>query len=556
MERLAYMLLTLLPALVRIMHLGARTLTPAEARTATRAWQQAQGLHPVLDAGNPLLFSLQTLSFWVAGGSDALVRVWPLLATAALPLTLYLMRHWLGRWPALIAATLLTLSPLVNAFARRGDATNFALLAAGLALAGWARWQDERSHGIPLMLTSAVLALLSGPAGFSVLLALSLFLILAHPAAPAQRFRLTAANITPALILLLTGGTYLFIRADALGLVAVTLTQWLHAFSLAPKHLLFGFIRMAADEPVLSLFGLMAVITGIQQKANHDHRALSAAAALATLIAILHGPDAANSRAVAAFFLALPTASFLHHRARSHDFTLRSLEQPLLTAILIMLSFLVVYALTAFAHSSDGKFILLALITALMGLSIIGVFIWFIGWPEIRGALLSTGLILTLLFGSGMLWALAFNSTLPTLARITPTESLPGVPELIRTIGDISQHNTGDRHTLAIQLIPGTGADDVIQWYLRDAAQFSIDPNFSQPEPAPIILAPAQSDLNLTRYAGETIALSTHWGLNDLHSAQAFISWFFTRHAPFPPPTVDSIELWVQGDMLSLSQQP
>ena len=552
-ERLAYLLLALVPTLVRIMHLGARALAPAEAHTALRAWQQAHGLHPALDAGSPLLFSLQTLSFFVADGSDALARAWPLLAAGALPLTFYLMRQRLGRSTALIAATLVTLSPLVNAFARRSDPTSFALLAAGLALAGWFRWQDEQPHGSALLLSGIALAFLSGPGGFSVLLALAAFLLLAQLENPQQRLRLSARSAQPALILLLAGGAAFLTRFDTLGLSAINLSQWLADFSLAPKHLLFGFIRMAADEPVLSLFGLLAVIWGVRR--GGMSRALSIAAGISALLAILHGPDASYSRAVAAFFLTLPTARLLDHWRQQHAFSFRSLEQILLTAVIFLLAFLTVYALMTFAHTSSPQFKLLFLLTDLMGVIVIAIFIWFIGWPEVRNALIISALSLSLLFGAGMAWALAFNHTLPTLARVTPTETLPAMQSLVQTIGDISQHNTGDRHATAIALIPGTPADDVIQWYLRDAAQLDVTPNVNLQDPPPIILAPPQAAPALgDTYAGQSRGLSTDWGLKDIQTLNQAITWFFQRRAPFPPPTHDTIQLWVRLDHLSLNQ--
>ena len=84
-ERLAYGLLALVPTVIRLIDLGGRTLAPAEAATALRAWQQAQGMHPALDAGQPLLFTLQSLSFFVAGASDAAARFWPVIAAGLIP---------------------------------------------------------------------------------------------------------------------------------------------------------------------------------------------------------------------------------------------------------------------------------------------------------------------------------------------------------------------------------------------------------------------------------------------------------------------------------------
>ena len=138
-EQLAYAALIALALLIRLLNLGAQPLSPAEAETALRAWQASQGLGPTLDAGIPLLFSLETLTYFLAGASDGLARFWPYLASVGLIVVLYDWRRWFHRPAVLLAATLLTLSPLVNAFGRRGDGAALVVFALALALAGW--WQ-------------------------------------------------------------------------------------------------------------------------------------------------------------------------------------------------------------------------------------------------------------------------------------------------------------------------------------------------------------------------------------------------------------------------------
>ncbi len=553
MERLAYGLLILLPAIIRLVNLGQRPLSPVEASTALRAWQTSQGMHLVLDAGSPLLLSLQSLTFFVMGATDALARAWPLLAAAAIPLGFYFTRDWLGRWTALIAATLITLSPLINAFARRSDGVSLALLTAAIALAGWTRVMRNQSHGWALTLAAVALALLSGPAGFTVLIALTVIFALtwdtsdSRPMPDARDWGLFA-------VILLAGGSVFFIRFDAMGLVAINLTQWLSDFSLAPLTLLTGFVRMIADEPLLSLFGFMAVIWGVRQ--NRVLRALSIAAALAVLIAIAQGPDVAYSRAAAAFFLALPAAAFLVHLARRGDFKFHSVEQILFVAVLILLAFLAVYALVSFAHNGDFARLTVFFVTALLGAIIIAVFVFFIGWTEVRGGLLMTALVLTLLFGAGMIWSLAFNATLPNLARVSPTETMPDAKDLVNTYGDISQHNTGDRWAEEIVLIPGSPSDDVIQWYLRRAEQFQVLRDVNAQHPPAIIIAPAEMELSLGEdYAGQSFTPLSNWGVDHLASTNDAIRWFFFRRTPFPPPAADAVNLWVRLDLLNLNQQ-
>ena len=552
-ERLAYGLLILVPAIIRLVNLGERTISPIEASTALRAWQASQGMHPALDAGSPLLFSLQSLTFFVMGATDALARAWPLLAISALPMAFYFLRGWLGRWPALLAATLITFSPLANAFARRSDGTGFALLAAAIALVGWSRVQGEQRHGWALILSGLALALLAGPAGFTILVALAILFLLTRGTSSEHRLGPASGDWIVFGVLLLAGGTAFLTRFDALGLMTINLTQWLTDLSLASRNLLLGFIRMAADEPTLSLFGLLAIIWGLRQ--DRQTRALSIAAAVAALIAILQGPDVAYSRAAAAFFLALPTADLLVNLARRGDFSFRSLEQILFVAVLILLAFLSVDALVSFVPNGDFDQLTLFFLSLLLGLIVILLFLWFLGLSEVRGGLLITGLALTLLFGASMLWQLGFNDTLPTLARVSPTEALPDAKDLIRTYGDLSEHQQGDRWATEVVLIPGSRSDDVIQWYLRRAENFHIAPSVNVENPPAILIAPADYELSLDdAYAGQRFTMLSSWDIGLVESLSQGIQWFFFRRAPFPPPAADAVTLWTRLDLLNLDQ--
>jgi hypothetical protein len=335
--------------------------------------------------------------------------------------------------------------------------------------------------------------------------------------------------------------------------MAASLTQWLGDFTFGPWQLLMGAIRMAADEPLIALFGLIAVIWGVRR--GGIVRAMSIAAAIVTLIAIAQGPDVAYSRAVAAFFLALPAADFLVTLARRGDLSIHSLEETLFIVVLILLAFLASYALVAFAQSGDFSRLTLALVTLLMGLATTGVFVWFIGWREVRSGLIITWLILTLLFGSAMTWQLAFNATLPTLARVSPTEAMPDAKDLITTYGDLSQHQTGDRWAEEVVLIPGSQSDDIIQWYLRRAEQFRVVDGVNLQDPPSVIIAPADRELALgDDYAGQTFVTLSNWGIDHLESTNDAIRWFFYRRAPFPPPAADSVNLWVSIDLMDLNQ--
>ena len=107
-EHLIYAILALTALVIRLVDLGLRPLAPVEAGTALRAWQISRGLEPVLDAGTPLLLSLDVATFFMTGAASSLVRLWPLLASVGLVIAVYYWRNWLGRWITLVAAILIS----------------------------------------------------------------------------------------------------------------------------------------------------------------------------------------------------------------------------------------------------------------------------------------------------------------------------------------------------------------------------------------------------------------------------------------------------------------
>ncbi|HHB91207.1 MAG TPA: hypothetical protein ENK60_07845 [Anaerolineae bacterium] len=550
-ERLAYGLLFVVPTVIRLIDLGGRTLAPAEVATALRAWQQAQGMHPALDAGQPLLFTLQSLTFFVAGATDAAARFWPVWAVGLLPLAFYFARTWLGRWPALIAATLITLSPTVNAMARRGDGAAFALLAAAAALAGLALLVEGKGWGWKVMAVSAAVLLLSGPAGYAALLPLVILV--------ASTLRKTDSHPTPTASdwvtfgsTLILGGTLFLVRFDALGLAAINLTDWMQQFGLGGIHLVGGVLRLALDEPLLSLFGLMGVVWGM--RTGGFGRTLALAALVAGLLALFQGPDATASRAVAALFLALPVAAYLVHLAGRGDLQFHSLEQILFVVVLVLLAFLSVYALVAFANTGKFNRLIIFGVSLLLALGMTMVFLFFIGWQEVRGGLVITAFTLTLLFGLSSLWSLGFNHTLPTLARAYTTEALPDVKDLVRTYGDLSQQQRGDRWAVAVALVPGSRSDELILWYFRRAEDFRVVEGIAADAAPPVIIAPAERDPALEGYAGQRFEMLTDWDFHRTETTNQLVYWLLFRRAPFPPPSVDAVNLWVSLDLLSLQQ--
>ncbi len=547
LEHLAYAVLLIIPLVVRLIDLGGRPLAPAEASTALRAWQLSQGHAPLLDAGIPLLFSLQTFTFWLLGASDALARLWPLLAACALIIVLLDWRPWLGRTSTLIAAILLTGSPLLNAFARRADGVAFAMLAAALMLAAWPRLQNGDRRGWGLLLGAAALALISGQAGFSALLA-GLALLLwglrrGHnlPSWP------DLSHVTLALAILLLGGTAFLRSIDALGLAALNLSDWLQAFTLRPSAWLWSALRFIAGEPLLLPLGLAGLIWNLRQRSALTF--VTPAAWLALLIALLQGPDAAGSRAVAALFLAPFAARFLLALRQQGEFALGDVEATLYAIVFEVLIALSVFSLITYSWAGESSQLALLIGALVMALFVSAVFIFFIGWRRML-SMAALCLILSLaIYDVAQISGIAFDRAAPRYATLYASDSRLALRDLQKSIGDLSERQHGERWALPITIIADEATSDVLQWTLRRSPYITVAGDVGAENAPSLIIAPASRELALgDRYAGQPFRILDTWS-PDQGDIQQKIAWFIFRNAPWERPTTDVV-LWADAQIL------
>jgi hypothetical protein len=73
--------------------------------------------------------------------------------------------------------------------------------------------------------------------------------------------------------------------------------------------------------------------------------------------------------------------------------------------------------------------------------------------------------------------------------------------------------------------------------------------------PSSVIIAPSDLELVLGEdYAGQTFAPLSSWGVTHLASTNDAIRWLFFRQAPFPPPSAETINLWINLDLMNLDQ--
>jgi hypothetical protein len=188
-EWLAYAVLIVLAAVLRLAALGDVALSPAEAREALAAWRTVQPSEaPPIVPQSPLVFAVQKITFSTLGGGEFAARLGTALAGIALVALPLLFADVLGRPRALLLSALLAFSPVMIAASRDSSPSIWSLLLAGLALWGMRRYwvtlrngAAQQGYGIFAIAALAALALLSEPAGFLLVLALiAAFLIAAN----------------------------------------------------------------------------------------------------------------------------------------------------------------------------------------------------------------------------------------------------------------------------------------------------------------------------------------------------------------------------------------
>ena len=174
-EAFLFLSILIVASAIRLGWVSASPLDPTETMRALAAWRLHDGLPPGWwDA--PLTVLLQTGAFILFGASDAAARLPSLLAGAGGIAALWLYRPWLGRWPVLIAAAFMAISPSAVLAGSRAQEESLAL--AVTLLLGWRllRALDERGSKDGLWPALGMAALLTlGYPGVTGLLALALF---------------------------------------------------------------------------------------------------------------------------------------------------------------------------------------------------------------------------------------------------------------------------------------------------------------------------------------------------------------------------------------------
>jgi 4-amino-4-deoxy-L-arabinose transferase-like glycosyltransferase len=605
---------------LRLYRLEAAPLNATEARGALAAWRFVHGQdlgvsgfggaqsspqpNGVLAATDysPVLFSAQWFTFLVFGGSDLAARLLPALAGAALALAPALLRQQLGRLGALMAGTLLALSPTALTLSR--TASGDVLVALGVLLFAGGLWRytaNQRtgeSASTQYAALGIALVLVSSPLAYSALLSLGsalLLLILADRESRDQLQRGWIAfraghNLTTRALGVLVGGFVLLSTAfgwhiGGLAAAADLLTEWLGGFIHWPDSLSLGYpilILLIYEPLILLLGGVGGILAMIRVNAPSRFLALWSVVALTlALIRPGHGPGDVLLVLLPLACLGGLTLNALIEGLRRWGHWLN--EGPYLAISVPLWAYLAINLATyssrpgqytginlLFVNVSLPTYLGLALASIFSLLMVAGVLGLIQGpGPMLRGLGLSTTMAL-LLFTIASTWGVSQNRPSDPRELLVLEPTAPEVRLLRESLARLSHEHR--RGAYAIDLTVLTD-DPALAWVLRDFRQA----HFATPEGlfayttetpsfTSAIIAPQTSVAPQLGegYVGQSFPLRRRWGTEGLtcrwNLAQlgfdqvrqldcgALVQWLIFRRSP-GRPTEERVVLWLRRDL-------
>jgi len=560
LEHILYGIIFLFGLLLRFVRLGSMNLTGPEAALALQAQQLAQGTHPQINpqAGYVIWTSLL---FFVFHTSQFLARFWPAAAGCLLILAPYLFRRQLGHSVAVILSLALAIDPSLLAVSRQANGTIFAItflvLATGFILERNVAWAGIFSG----------LALLSGPSLWEGLLGLGLSLIWSiligrRMADDEEKSSEKSQISTPPVSqwpwrnyfmwvigAILVGGTALMTQPNGLSAMASGLPAFLKGWGTPSNTNLLQFgVALLVDEPLPLVLGLWGMVWGLWQKNEIDQFLARLWLVLFVLVLIYpaHQIVEIGWTVIPLWVLAARQISRLKIDF-SEDF-LPTILATILTIILLIFAWMNFIGLFN-APDQDPTFIQVHLVGIVAALALVLMIALLIGWGWSRRAA-GSGLIIGLtslfvIFTISGSWNSTGLGNHPEAELWLAGPFFSGETNLLQTVGDISEWNTGRRDTLDLTIV-GVNSP-VLQWSLRNQLNITNEDFLpSGAKPSMVITNEQQKSLSLAAsYSGQAFILeeSPSWSLM---SPIEWMQWAIYRTAPLQK---QAVILWVQTDL-------
>ncbi len=552
-ETFVYAVVLLLAAALRLFDLAALPLTPTEAATAWAAWLDAAA-HTAPDVAAPvsaLLYTLHRLTFALFGSSDALARLVPALAGVGMVLLPWLLRHRMGRVPALIAALLLAVDPWLITASRQADSAILSLGLGLLLLAGLAKLADG-GGGSPTLAVAAGLFAISGPGVWGLLPVLVVAGFLFFRGKKTDLALLwTRQNLSIFLASAILGATVWLLRPAGLAAVGTSLGAWVGHFADQGYPLAWAGLRLVRDQFWLLIFGIGGLALLWQDEDRSWAILLTAWTAWAFALLLLPGRTPADLPMLslplllaAPRLLAWPWVS--HWRANDRQEGL--LMGGILAAIMVTGGFWLIQ----FANTNAPEPGLNALLSLLLAGVLILFFGWWANWPMAGRVTVILGTALLLFSGTATGWQISTRLDPPGALGYARTVPDLDARQLAVDIRTLSVQRVGDQYSITVQVqvnpAPNSGPDPILGWYLREMndLRWVLAPEVVQAfDRSPLVITPAQNPPTLPDgYIGSDYRIRQSWLPSDLSTTQARLRWLLYQKAP-ATRTGESVDLWV-----------
>jgi len=559
-EAALYVLVGLAALLTRFGALDGWPLSSSEAMQAWGAWNLANGRAAGVAEYSPLLMTGNWLSFSLLHASDAMARLWPALLGVSLALSPLLLRRWLGRAGALLAALILVFSPSVTFVSRILDGRVAALLAGVLMTAALFRLADGGRRGdLILGVVALTLGLLSAPMFYGIVLILLvgvglLWLTRARWhvwAGWAETWRALRQEsalwrnlaFTLAALLALLGTAFLF-NLDGLGMAAGLLPAWLAGFARSGISWAFGLPlwTLLLYETLSVIFGVAGAIVG-WRKGNPLAMFLGWWALAGAALNVLMGQWQPADMALTALPLALLAGYFVGRLAESSAVERLGEGEWLLIGVIAPLAVYSYIEFTVYARFGESPYLLAFGGCALIYILVAGLMAYWAGWRRtLRGVALGVLLLCSAMLVSND-WSANFNQDLARRDLFTAQRMDADLRTLVGAMERYSSQNARDAHTAPALVVGDTLKP--LRWALRDFRDVMYVASFESAEGRSIILSPAGVEPRLgDRFSGQDIQIQSAWRLTGL-KGQRLAKWLLSRE-PAEAPRAQNVILWVQ----------
>jgi len=562
-ESLLYIIAVLAAAALRFAALGQWPLLSGEATQAWGPWHLLQGGRPESLDYSPLLFSGNLVNFAFFGASDAIARLWPALFGTLLVLLPYFLRDRLGRWGALVASSLLALSPTLLYFSRTLDGSIVAVVAAlGLLVTIKGYVGSRRQEYIYGGAVALALGLMSGAAFYTFLVALLCFVgylafTAQRGAESEERDDLSAAwqdltgdkdlgfkAVGLIVVLLLLISSALFLNPSGIQALLNLWGQWLRQFSPGSGETTwFYYLKLLAVYETLPLLAGLIGLLLFLRKRDLLSTFLSFWFVLALLLHSVAGtktPDSLPIILLPLILLSGQAANRLIERIGG-----ASIEAPNwlfvgLTGILVAFLYLQLAALTV---GGDTAYLRLMIVTVGVILLSFAIFWYWMGTEQAVpiGAVTLLG-VLFILFVHTTMELNYYTARDPREPLNGPVTSVD-VSNMRPFLEDLSGRLEGDRSVMSIQV--EKSLHPLISWYTRDFRTVHLVGGVPSVPEARAVIAPAGE-----KAAGPKGFVGQRFRLRD-QANTAGLAWgdwlkWYLRRAEVGVKSSDDIEVWVR----------